>query len=99
MLIIGCDFQARYQEIAMTREETAWLLVERRLDHESGKVFAANGSQKLASLVASECDEVEVVAADDAFEVVRHKEEAEQEQSKSRGRTQSPPLHETKSQG
>ncbi len=31
MLIIGCDFHTRYQQIAMAREETAELLVQRRL--------------------------------------------------------------------
>ena len=36
MLIIGCDFHTRYQQIAMAREETGELLVERRLDHECG---------------------------------------------------------------
>jgi hypothetical protein len=29
MLIIGCDFHTRYQQIAMARKETAELLVER----------------------------------------------------------------------
>jgi hypothetical protein len=37
MLIIGCDFHTRYQQIAMAREETGESLVERRLDHESGE--------------------------------------------------------------
>ena len=36
MLIIGCDFRTRYQQIALAGEETAELLVEWRLDHESG---------------------------------------------------------------
>lgn len=40
MLIIGCDFHTRYQQIAMAREETAEMLVERRLDHESGEAHA-----------------------------------------------------------
>lgn len=40
MLIIGCDFHTRYQQIAMAREETSELLVERRLDHESGEAQA-----------------------------------------------------------
>jgi hypothetical protein len=40
MLIIGCDFHTRYQQIAMAREETSELLVERRLDHESGEAHA-----------------------------------------------------------
>jgi transposase len=40
MLIIGCDFHTRYQQIAMAREETAELLVERRLDHGNGEAHA-----------------------------------------------------------
>jgi len=40
MLIIGCDFHTRYQQIAMAREETGELLMERRLDHESGEARA-----------------------------------------------------------
>jgi len=40
MLIIGCDFHTRYQQIAMAREETGELLAERRLDHESGEAHA-----------------------------------------------------------
>src|SRR6266851_4315255 len=40
MLIIGCDFHTRYQQIAMAREETGELLVERRLDHEGGEAHA-----------------------------------------------------------
>ncbi len=43
MLIIGCDFHTRYQQIAMDREETGELLVERRLDHESGEAHAFPG--------------------------------------------------------
>ena len=31
MLIIGCDFHARYQQIAMAREETGESIVERLL--------------------------------------------------------------------
>ena len=40
MLIIGCDFHTRYQQIAMAREETGELLIERRLDHESSEARA-----------------------------------------------------------
>jgi len=40
MIIIGCDFHTRYQQIAMAREETSELLLERRLDHESGEAAA-----------------------------------------------------------
>jgi hypothetical protein len=36
MMIIGCDFHTRYQQIAMVNDETGEL-VERRLDHESGE--------------------------------------------------------------
>jgi hypothetical protein len=36
MMIIGCDFQTRYQQIAMMEEATGEL-TERRLDHESGE--------------------------------------------------------------
>ncbi len=35
MLIIGCDFHTRYQQIAMLDEGTGEL-TERRLQHESG---------------------------------------------------------------
>jgi hypothetical protein len=31
MLIIGCDFHARYQQIAMANGESGELLLERRL--------------------------------------------------------------------
>jgi hypothetical protein len=40
MIIIGCDFHTRYQQIAMGREETSELLVERRQDHEGGEAQA-----------------------------------------------------------
>jgi hypothetical protein len=36
MLILGCDLLSRYQQIAMAQDETGELLLERRLDHESG---------------------------------------------------------------
>jgi hypothetical protein len=36
MLITDCDFHTRYQQIARAREETAEMLVERRLDHQTG---------------------------------------------------------------
>ena len=39
MLIIGCDFHTRYQQIAMLDENTGEL-TERRLDHESGEAHA-----------------------------------------------------------
>jgi transposase len=37
MIIIGCDFHTRYQQIAMANDETGELLLERRLDHQSGE--------------------------------------------------------------
>ena len=37
MLIIGCDFPTRHQQIAMADDETGELLLERRLDHQSGE--------------------------------------------------------------
>jgi hypothetical protein len=40
MLIIGCDFHTRYQQMAMARAETSELLVERRLNHASGEAHA-----------------------------------------------------------
>ncbi len=40
MLIIGCDFHTRYQQISMAEETTGELLLERRLDHESGEAGA-----------------------------------------------------------
>jgi len=40
MIIIGCDFHTRYQQIAMADETTGELLLERRLDHGSGEAQA-----------------------------------------------------------
>jgi transposase len=40
MLIIGCDFHTRYQQIAMAEDSTGELVAERRLDHESGEAEA-----------------------------------------------------------
>ncbi len=40
MLIIGCDFHTRYQQIAMANDETGELLLERRLDHQGGQAEA-----------------------------------------------------------
>jgi transposase len=37
MMIIGCGFHTRYQQIAMMDEATGELM-ERRLDHQSGEV-------------------------------------------------------------
>ncbi|MHB8411618.1 MAG: hypothetical protein ACYDDI_06680 [Candidatus Acidiferrales bacterium] len=39
MMIIGCDFHTRYQQIAMMDESTGER-VERRLGHESGEAHA-----------------------------------------------------------
>ncbi len=40
MPIIGCDFHTRYQQIAMANDESGELLLERRLDHQSGEAHA-----------------------------------------------------------
>ena len=40
MLIIGCDFHTRYQQIAMAEDSTGELLIERRLNHEGGEAEA-----------------------------------------------------------
>lgn len=40
MLIIGCDFHTRYQQIAMAEDSTGELLTERRLDHQNGEAAA-----------------------------------------------------------
>jgi hypothetical protein len=40
MLIIGCDFHTRYQQIAMADDSTGELLCERRLENENGEAEA-----------------------------------------------------------
>ncbi|HET9802737.1 MAG TPA: hypothetical protein VFP96_05850, partial [Candidatus Acidoferrum sp.] len=40
ILIIGCDFHTRYQQIAMAREATGESLLDRRLDHARGEAHA-----------------------------------------------------------
>ena len=40
MLIRGCDFHTRYQQIAMAEDGTGELLCERRLENESGEAQA-----------------------------------------------------------
>jgi transposase len=40
MLIIGCDFHTRYQQIAMANDATGELVLEQRLDHESNEAHA-----------------------------------------------------------
>ncbi len=40
MLIIGCDFHTRYQQIAMAEDSTGEQLAERRLDHQNGEAHA-----------------------------------------------------------
>jgi transposase len=40
MMIIGCDFHTRYQQIAMADESSGELLLERRLDHQNGEAQA-----------------------------------------------------------
>jgi hypothetical protein len=46
MMIIGCDFHTRYQQIAMMDEATGEL-TERRLDHQSGRVAGHFASTNL----------------------------------------------------
>jgi hypothetical protein len=41
MMIIGCDFHTRYQQIAMLDDATGEL-TERRLEHENGEATRAN---------------------------------------------------------
>jgi len=53
MLIIGCDFHPRYQQIAMMDTETGEL-VERRLEHENGKARAFYASLPKPVLVGVE---------------------------------------------
>ena len=40
MMIVGCDFHTRYQEIAIAEDSTGELLLERRLEHQNGKASA-----------------------------------------------------------
>jgi len=53
MLIIGCDFHTRYQQIAMMNTETGEL-VERRLEHENGEARAFYASLPKPVLVGME---------------------------------------------
>jgi transposase len=53
MIIIGCDFHARWQQIAMLDTETGEL-VEKRLDHESGEARRFYEGLKEAALVGIE---------------------------------------------
>ena len=53
MLIIGCDFHPRYQQIAMMDTETGEL-VERRLEHENGEARAFYASLPKPVLVGME---------------------------------------------
>ncbi len=48
MIIIGCDFHTRYQQIAMANDETGDLLPDRRLAHQSGDT--AGSYEQLKSL-------------------------------------------------
>src|ERR1700693_2383271 len=53
MMIIGCDFHPRYQQIAMMETETGEL-VERRLEHENGEARAFYASLPKPVLVGME---------------------------------------------
>jgi hypothetical protein len=48
MMIIGCDFHTRYQQIAMLDEATGELS-EWRLDHQTGEAEAFNRNLQVAS--------------------------------------------------
>ena len=48
MIIIGCDFHTRYQQIAMLDESTGELS-ERRLGHESGEAHSFYGLAETGS--------------------------------------------------
>ena len=54
MIIIGCDFHPRYQQIAMMDTETGEL-VKRRLEHENGEALAFYASLPKAVLVPHPC--------------------------------------------
>src|SRR5260370_39323434 len=54
MIIIGCDFHTRYQQIAMAEDTTGELLLERRLDHESGEAHAFYPNFSVAGRVGIE---------------------------------------------
>jgi hypothetical protein len=53
MILVGCDFQSRYQQIAWVDTETGDL-IERRLEHESGGARAFCSSLPAAALVGVE---------------------------------------------
>src|SRR6202047_1361634 len=53
MMIIGCDFHPRYQQIARMETETGEL-VERRLEHENGEARAFYASLPKQVLVGME---------------------------------------------
>ena len=55
MLIIGCDFHSRFQQIAMLDEQTGEM-IERRLEHETGEArtfYAALPSPALVGMEAT----------------------------------------------
>src|SRR5438477_8609527 len=54
MLIIGCDFHTRYQQIAMAEDSTGELLCERRLENENGEAAAFYRSLQKPVLVGIE---------------------------------------------
>jgi LysR family transcriptional regulator, hca operon transcriptional activator len=53
MLIIGCDFHSRFQQIAMLDEKTGEM-IERRLEHETGEARAFYGALPTPALVGME---------------------------------------------
>jgi hypothetical protein len=71
MMIIGCDFHMRYQQIAMMEEATREL-TELRLDHESGEADAFY--RKLAGWPG-------LIALDRRTRYLRHTPDGENSQS------------------
>jgi hypothetical protein len=53
MIIIGCDFHTRFEQIAMLDTETGEL-IEKRLDHESGEAREFYAGLKEGALVGIE---------------------------------------------
>jgi hypothetical protein len=53
MLIIGCDFHARFQQMALLDTETG-VVEERRLDHENGEAQAFYAGRQEPALVGIE---------------------------------------------
>ena len=53
MLIMGCDYHTRYQQVALLDTETGEL-VERRLEHENGEACASYASLPRSARIGME---------------------------------------------